>query len=64
MSPNVFESSRYTTSNRVPSFVGPPQGGYTSVANQQETYGEQPNNTMLYVAAAVAVAGVIYFAMK
>jgi hypothetical protein len=52
------------TGFNVPGFVGPPQDGYTTNANTNETYEQQPSNTMLYVVGGIAVGALIYFAMK
>jgi hypothetical protein len=50
---------------RAPGFVGAPKGGYTTTANEQETYEQQPdNNTMWYVVAVIAAGAIIYFATK
>lgn len=57
-------SGATNTGFNVPGFVGAPKGGYTTTANQQETYGQQSSNTMLYVVGGIAVGALIYFAMK
>lgn len=51
-------------STYVQPFVGPPKGGYTATATEQEQYGKQSSNTMYYVIGGLAAALILYYVVK